>query len=117
MGGGFVTDSPHKKQCSDARTCNTTYFGISFIAHNPDGSVNQDTSYVLYPGIPRKVTSNTSFDRNDYETLTQGGTISFNDFCTYSMSMDLIRCYEGWNEGLPSWKINFAKDVTILPAK
>jgi hypothetical protein len=120
VGGGIITDYPHKlKQCSDARTCNTTYFSIYFVKHslNSDGSVREDGSDILYPGIPQKVTSNTSFDENDYETLKQGMSISFNGVCIDSLLRNNMRCYEGWNKALPSWKIDFAKDVTILPAK
>lgn len=118
-GGGIITDYPHNKRCSDERTCNTTYFSISFVkgSLNPDGSFRQEESDILYPGVPRQVTSNTSFDKSDYGTLTQGGTISFSKVCIDSVSYDNFRCYEGWNEGLPRWKIDFAKDVTILPAR
>jgi hypothetical protein len=114
----IITEHPSASfQCSDERVCNTTKIGITFV--NPDGSEDRTGNAVLYPGIPRKGTSKTWFEKREYEALKQGMLISFSTISVYSPAGDNGRYYNDYDNTLvfPVWKIDFAKDVTILPGK
>jgi archaellin len=74
---------------------------------------------ILSPGVPRKGTITQSFEKRRYEALKQGMSISFIGLNIYSLAGDNFRSYQYNNKDIvfPTWEIDFAKDVTILPAK
>ncbi len=117
VGAAIITHHPDKSfVCSDERTCNTTSFAIYFV--KPDGSLDGYAT-ILSPGVSRKGTITQSFEKRRYEALKQGMSISFIGLNIYSLAGDNFRSYQYNNKDIvfPTWEIDFAKDVTILPAK
>jgi hypothetical protein len=100
----IITEHP-LKYCPDMRVCNTTSALLS----------SRD---VLYPGIPQKVSMEKRFyDEKDYEALKQGMILSFSTVTVFLPGEQRTRMfYPPEIVSSPSWNIDFAKDVTMLPA-
>jgi hypothetical protein len=108
----IITEHPSESfKCSDPFVCNTTRTGVYFLT-------SEGSSYdiTLYPGVPRNGTSNKWFEKREYEALKQGMFISFIEISVGSMDGQKYKTYIDMDPEFPIWKIDFAKDVTILPA-
>jgi hypothetical protein len=109
----IMTEQPNEKIfCTvNEPQCNSTNMCIGFM----------DGNYVSYPGIPRKGYSTIYLEKKEYAALERGSVISLSMIMDYGEDKGTDR-YHGYYTDtdtrfvFPVWKVNWAKDVTILPA-
>jgi hypothetical protein len=91
--------------------CNATNMCIGFA----------DGTFTRYPGIPGKGSSTIYLDTEEYAALERGSVISLSMIMDYGEDKG-SETYHGYYTDtddrftFPVWKVNWAKDVTILPA-
>jgi hypothetical protein len=91
--------------------CNSTIMCIGFM----------EGSSLSYPGVPRKGYSTINLDKKEYAALERGSVISLSMIMDYGEDKG-YETYHGYYTDtdtrviFPVWKVNWAKDVTILPS-
>ena len=107
----IMTEQPDEKIfCTvNEPQCNSTNMCIGFT----------EGSYTSYPGVPRKGYSTIVLEKKEYDALERGSVISLSMIMDYGEDKG-SDTYHGYYTDtdervvFPLWKINWAKDVTIL---